>query len=175
MKKYIVIIVIILSAFTAKSQQVFKFGDDVGRVVNVSFANGSLFLNQGQVTEVFAPFNNNAYHWMSSVGSSVVFSNDMMSFTYMSVNLFTTFKMLTDPKSVVYNSNTVPQNRSNVKTSRTKAEIDLQISKIQRYLNDAQTNYRNCSSVTLKPSYLQIIRKYEGLLDDLRRERVYAR
>jgi hypothetical protein len=66
-------------------------------------------------------------------------------------------------------------NSTNSNSVRTKTEIDFQITKTERNLMDVRQNYENCTSVTLKPSYYQMILKYEELLRNLRTERIYAR
>lgn len=68
-----------------------------------------------------------------------------------------------------------PNQNININPGRTKAEIDMQINKIERNLRDVRQNYENCTSVTLKPSYYQMILKYEEMLRNLRTERIYAR
>lgn len=71
--------------------------------------------------------------------------------------------------------NNYDQFNSSKSTNRTKAEIDIQIAKLERYLSDARRDYENCSSVVLKPSYYKIIQNYEEKLQELRTERIYAK
>jgi hypothetical protein len=66
-------------------------------------------------------------------------------------------------------------NPTYIKSGMTKAAIDLQISRVERNLREVRRNCENCSSLTLKPSYYQMIRKYEEMLENLRTERLHAR
>lgn len=61
------------------------------------------------------------------------------------------------------------------KFSRSKDEIDIQISKIERNLEDTRRIYENCSSAILKPSYYRVIQDYEKMLQELKTERIYAK
>ena len=60
-------------------------------------------------------------------------------------------------------------------TKRTKAQIDLQISKVERNLSEAKESYKNCTSMSLKPGYYRIIKNYEKMLEELRMEKAYAK
>ncbi|GEM_PF-3605856 len=61
------------------------------------------------------------------------------------------------------------------KSNRSIDEIDIQISKIERNLEDTRRIYENCSSVVLKPSYYRVIQDYEKMLQELKTERIYAK
>ena len=110
--------------------------------------------------------NGTSYYWVYAPQQNYNSYND-----FMDRDIMTPSWMYDIPDISDYNQ----FNSTNSKSHRTKAEIDIQIAKIERELSDTRRNYENCSSVVLKPRYYRIIQDYEKMLQKLRTERIYAK
>lgn len=180
MKRLLLSFVMLFVALFVCAQQVLTYVSEDNHTVKVSATSTCTYFqidNQQPFALQVTGVSNGMFLYATPAGG-IAISSDMQTLMITTYNPSGTMVFTLQESSLSgYQGETVNSysgygygSQSNNYSGRSRAQIEYDINKTERYMNDAISNRENTSSYSLKVQYNSIISNYESRLEELYRE-----